>query len=231
MLTPNYFCDGQLSIFDILTEQDNIDESLVKTEKPLLLKIGQPVYRVVRGEILAYQFKGKYWTLERDGKMVTYYQIEDAKGFYNSFAEYLLGDSYFTDVDDALKKAIAYSEAYFDDILVIEPNDIIKTAAFSYIRKCDGRKIIAFISELKNGLLYMKDFYTHYHIKDMKFDKALKQLTSSFRLTDVEETSMVREIDGFVPEIKTMYRCEEGKDWLFAEAGYGGCKKYENEKF
>ena len=84
----------------------------------------------------------------------------------------------------------------------------------------------AFISELNNGLLYMKDFYTYYHIKDMKFDKALKQLTSSFRLTDVDETSMVREIDGLVPEIKTMYRCEEGKDWLFAEAGYGGCKKY-----
>jgi hypothetical protein len=217
-----------MSIFDFLTEKDNIEEAIVTKDTSLLLKIGigQLVYKVSRGEVLLYWFKGKAWTLERDGEMVTYYQITNNKNLHDSFSEKLLGISYFTDIDDALKVANAYIDAHKDDILMISPNDIVRTTAFFYIRKCDSRKMVAFISELKNGLLYMKDFYSFYHIKDMKFDKALKQLTSSFKLTDVDDESMVREIDGFVPEIKTMYRCKEDKDWKYAEAGYGGCKEY-----
>ena len=102
MISSNYFCPGQMSIFDFLTERDNIEEAIViESGIPMLLKKGQNVYKVIRGELLLYQFNGETWTLERDGEMVTYYQLVNAKGLYNSFAEHLLGVSYCTDVDDA----------------------------------------------------------------------------------------------------------------------------------
>ena len=223
MVPNDYFCTGQISIFDILTEKDDIKEALATPQSPLALTDGQPVFRVTRGLIDTFFYKGDNWTVEKNGEIETIYGIQDGYG-YDSFPKSALGVSYFTTAEEAESKAEQYILEHRNDILVIRPEYIVQTVAWSFIRACDGRKMTAFISELKNGMTYMKDFYTYYHVLDKKFDKVFKEYTKSFNFKQYD--NLVKEKD-FKPNCYMLYACEEGNSWAYAEARYGGCKKYD----
>lgn len=232
MIPTNYFCDGQMSIFDILVAEDvpkDIEVSKDADFKTLIkdckipLKRGQTVYKVIKGILYPYVFNGNHWTCEKNGIIEPFYQLTDGQ-IYDVCQGSKLGIDYFTDLDEAKAKADKYCEEHKDDILQIHYDDLVKTVAWSYVRKCDGCKMVAFISELKNGLVYMKDFYTYYHAKDKKFDKVVKELTNSFNFKNTE--NIVEETD-YIPECKTLFACNSGDDWLYADAEYAGCRKYD----
>ena len=223
MVPNDYFCTGQMSIFDILTEKDDLREALTTPQSSLALTDNQAVFRVTKGLIDIFIYKGDNWTIEKDGVIETIYSVQDGHG-YDSFPESALGITYFTTAEEAENKAEQYILEHRNDILIVRPKDIVQTVAWSFIRACDGRKMTAFISELKNGMTYMKDFYTYYHVLDKKFDKVLKEYTKSF--TFRQHDNLVEEVN-FTPITHILYACEEGNSWTYAEARYGGCKKYD----
>lgn len=223
MVPNDYFCTGQMSIFDILTEKDDMREALACSQSPLALTDNQAIFRVTKGLVDTFIYKGDNWTVEKDGEMETIYGIQDGYG-YGSFPESALGVTYFTNAKEAEDKAMQYVMKHKNDILVIQPDDIVQTIAWSFIRECDNKKMIAFISELKNGMTYAKDFYTYHHVLNKKFVNVVKEFVNSINFKD---TDIVEE-KNYKPNAPCMfYACEEGNSWAFAEARYGGCKKYD----
>lgn len=194
--------ENQLSIFDFLKMED---------EPEILYKKGDILFHQLKGEIKKYTVTGETWLCHEDNRG---YRIQAENGMYNVVTNDSI-DFYRTqkEAEEAAKKWLNGKD-------VIPPERIIFSSvdAYQYIRECDGRKMTAFLGVMEDGNLYEKNFYTYHHVvKDNK--KARKSFCEEL---EQYANCNVKKIEGYVPEVKQMYRCKEGDTWMYAEAGYGG---------
>lgn len=194
--------ENQLSIFDFLKMED---------EPEILYKKGDILFHQLKGEIKKYTVTGETWLCHEDNRG---YRIQAENGMYNVVTNDSI-DFYRTQ-----KEAEEAAKEWLKGKDVISPEQILFSSveAYQYIRKCDGYKMIAFLGVMENGDLYIKNFYTYHHIvKDSKKER------KNF-LEDIErnENCKVEKIEGYIPEVKRMYRCKDGDTWMYAEARYGG---------
>ncbi|MFR5030453.1 MAG: hypothetical protein ACLUCI_03790 [Blautia hansenii] len=194
--------ENQLSIFDFLKMED---------EPEILYKKGDILFHQLKGEIKKYTVTGETWLCHEDNRG---YRIQAENGMYNVVTNDSI-DFYRTqkEAEEAAKKWLNGKD-------VIPPERIIFSSVdvYQYIRECDGRKMTAFLGVMEGGNLYEKNFYTYHHVvKDSK--KARKSFCEEL---EQYANCNVKKIEGYVPEVKQMYRCKEGDTWLYAEAGYGG---------
>lgn len=194
--------ENQLSIFDFLKMED---------EPEILYKKGDILFHQLKGEIKKYTVTGETWLCHEDNRG---YRIQAENGMYNVVTNDSI-DFYRTqkEAEEAAKKWLNGKD-------VIPPERIIFSSVdvYQYIRECDGRKMTAFLGVMEGGNLYEKNFYTYHHVvKDSK--KARKSFCEEL---EQYANCNVKKIEGYVPEVKQMYRCKEGDTWMYAEAGYGG---------
>lgn len=74
--------------------------------------------------------------------------------------------------------------------------------------------MIAFYSELDNGMLYMKEFFSYdYMVEKSKTKQAIKRFKDQreFAYCDVKQIN-------YVPAFKNMYRIRQTHNWDYAEA-------------
>lgn len=199
--------DGQLSLFDMIKEE--LEESDEITE-PLLMP-EQHVFVVRKGDVLEYSFTGEMWLC--GDKNVRGYRIAHASsGYWNVTTDNEIGNSVFLDRG----KAENIAEEYLRTHEVIRKEKIHPSGvtAFSYIRECDGRKMIAFYCELENGMLYVKEFVTYaYMMLTEKREKAIRR----FMQQPEFEYCKPRQID-YEPQFENMYRTNGNCDWDYTEA-------------
>lgn len=194
--------ENQLSIFDFLKMED---------EPEILYKKGDILFHQLKGEIKKYTVTGETWLCHEDNRG---YRIQAENGMYNV----VTNES--TDFYRTQKEAEEAAKKWLNGKDVIPPERIIFSSvdAYQYIRECDGRKMTAFLGVMEDGNLYEKNFYTYHHVvKDNK--KARKSFCEEL---EQYANCNVKKIEGYVPEVKQMYRCKEGDTWMYAEAGYGG---------
>lgn len=194
--------DGQIDMLSYLKSLEPV------TEPPLLLKEGQEVFLVVKGDVVPYTVLSETWTY--DGERG--YRLQKKSGIYNCTWNKSIGVTCFKDYESAHEAAKFYLKG--KDIIMAENIKPIKTVAYSYIRECDNREMIAFYSELDNGMVYIKEFVTYHHIVEAnKKGKAIKRFMDQqeFKNNDVKQIE-------YEPEFKNMYRIRQKYDWDYAEA-------------
>lgn len=208
MKLDKYTCDGQMCLDDFLkpVTQDN--------EPPVLLEIGQDIYKVIRGDVIEmYVYDEKPWLC---GENERGYRLKVKGGCYDCAWNKSIGVDTFTDKEQAYRVA----EEYLKSHECIRKEDIkaIKTIAYSYVRNTDNREMIAFYSVLKNGLMYVKEFMTFHHLVEHNA-KNIKKFMSQQEFEYVEPKQFE-----YQPIYKNMYPCRKDVNWLYAEARYTGCK-------
>ncbi len=194
--------ENQLSIFDFLKMED---------EPEILYKKGDILFHQLKGEIKKYTVTGETWLCHEDNRG---YRLRQENGCYSV----VTNES--TDFYRTEEEAEEAAKEWLKGKNLISPEQILFSSveAYQYIRKCDGYKMIAFLGVMENGDLYIKNFYTYHHIvKDSKKER------KNF-LEDIERNAncKVEKIEGYIPEVKRMYRCKDGDTWMYAEARYGG---------
>lgn len=192
----------QLDIFSLIQPQSE--------EPPILLSKGQEVYLVNKADIIKCTFTGGTWI---HGDCERGYRLIRENGLYDVTNNEELGETTFTDYEKAMKKADEYLKSHNRIILVgdIKP---ISTVAYSYVRDCDNREMTSFYCDLGDDMYYIKEFVTFHHI--IKGKKAIKKFMEQQEF----KYDNPKEIDGFVPHFKNMYKCTEHSDWDYAEFGY-----------
>lgn len=199
---------GQISLFDILGQQNQ-----TKNEPPILLKAGEKVFKVLRGEVIRYVVHDeKSWIC---GENERGYRLKKVKGCWGSCINSEIGKTYFTDYEIAC--SVAKSNLGLYEVISAESIKPIKTVAYLYRRECDNREMIAFYSVLDNGMMYVKQFYTYHHIVNHNAKNIKK-----FMKGGGFEYCNAKEIE-FEPVFKNMYKCHKDADWIYAEAEYSGC--------
>lgn len=191
----------QLTIFDFIGK-----------EPEMLYYKGNVLFQQLKGDVEKYMVTGENWCLS-DGKSRGY-RLQAENGLHNV----VTNDS--TDFYRTQEEAEEAARKWLNGKEVISPEQIIFSSveAYQYIRESDGRKMTAFLGVMESGDLYIKNFYTYHHvIKDSK--KARKSFQEDL---DRHANCNIEQIEGYVPEVKRMYRCKDGDSWMYAEARYGG---------
>lgn len=192
----------QLDIFSIM--------QLQLKEPPILLSKGQTVYLVEKADIVKCTVSGERWIY---GDCERGYRLIRESGLYAVTNNNELGETTFTDHEQAKETAGKYLKSHDRIILASDIKPII-TVAYSYIRDCDNREMTAFYCDLGDDMYYIKEFMTFHHI--IKGKKAIKEFVEQQEF----KYDNPREIDGFVPRFKNMYKCTEQSDWDYAECEY-----------
>lgn len=196
---------NQLSIFDFFKE-----------EKPAVLyHKGDILFQQFKGNVEKYIVTGETW-LYRDGECRGYC-LQHENGRYNTVTNE--STEFYHTYEDAKKAAQDWLMG--KDIIYPEQIQFVSVEAYQYVRECDNRIMTAFLGVMKNGDLYIKNFYTYHHIvKDNK--KVRKNFQEEIEQYASYSNCNVKKLENFVPNVKLMYRCKKDKDWNYAEAGYGG---------
>lgn len=205
MKHDKYECDNQMDIFYFLEKQK------INAGPPILLDVGQIVYKVIRGDVRElYVYDEKPWLCgENDSERG--YRLKEKDGCYDCTWNSNIGVNIFTDKEQAYRVA----EAHLNENKCLRKENInpIKTVAYSYVREVDHRTMTAFYSLLDNGMVYIKEFMTYHHIcKDA--NKAIKSFMKEMKGHD-----NLTEIN-YNPEFKNMYPCKNDSEWCYAEAKY-----------
>ena len=149
MKLDTYECKGQMELTDYLNN-----------EPPILLHIGETVYKVVRGDVEEmYVYNEKSWLC---GENERGYRLKHHGGGYDCCWNKSIGLDVFRNYEEALKVANKYLET--SDCIRAEEIKPVKTVAYRYTRKTDGKEMVSFYADIGNDLLYMKDFMTYDHI-------------------------------------------------------------------
>lgn len=202
---------GQISLFDLLNATANAEPT--KASIPILLKPQQDVYLVEKGEVVRYKVLDETWLCGADN-FERGYRLQHECGTYNATWNTAIGTTCFNDYSSA--EGVAKEYRIGRDIIFAEDIKAISTVAYSYVRECDNRTMVAFYSELENGMVYIKEFMTYHHIiVASKKKKAIKKFLDQREF----ENSEVKEIE-YVPTFKNMYRVRQNDNWDYAEAGY-----------
>lgn len=192
----------QLDIFSYLQPQSE--------EPPILLSKGQEVYLVNKADVIKCTVSSETWIY---GDCERGYTLIRDVGLYAVTNNNELGETAFTDYEQATQKANVYLKSY-DGIILASDIKPIRTVTYSCIRDCDKREMTAFYCDLGNDMYYIKEFMTYHHIINGK--KAIKKFMEQQEF----KYDKPKEIDGFVPNFKNMYKCTEQSDWDYAECGY-----------
>lgn len=191
----------QLDIFSIMQPQSE--------EPSILLQKGQTVYLVNKADVIKCTVSGETWIY---GDCERGYKLIKEIGLYGVTNEEL-GETAFTDYEQAKQKADEYLKSH-DGIILAGDIKPISAVAYSYIRDCDNREMTAFYCDLGDDMYYIKEFMTFHHI--IKGKKAIKKFMEQQEF----KRDNTKEIDGFVPNFKNMYKCTEQSNWDYAECGY-----------
>lgn len=192
----------QLDIFSFMQPQSE--------EPPILLTKGQTVYLVNKADLVKCTASGETWIY---GDCERGYRLIRESGLYGVTNNEELGETAFTDCEQARQKADEYLKSH-EGIILGSDIKPISTVAYSYIRDCDNQEMTAFYCDLGNDMYYIKEFMTYHHITKGKntIKKFMEQ--QEFKYDNPKK------IDGFVPHFKNMYKCAEHSDWDYAECGY-----------
>ena len=192
---------NQLTFFDMLNNEPEI-----------LYRRGDLLFQQLKGEIIPYTITGETWLFHEDKNRG--YRLQQENGCYSV----VTNDS--TDFYRTQEEAEEAAGKWLIGKDVISPEQIVFSfvETYQYIRECDGRNMTAFLGVMENGDLYIKNFMSYHHVvKDSK--KARKSFQE-----DLERNAncKIEKIEGYMPEVKRMYRCKAGDTWMYAEARYGG---------
>lgn len=208
MKLDKYTCDNQMDMFEFMNA---LNVPIETDGPPVLLNVGQIVYKVIRGDVKGlYVYNEKSW-LCGDNKERGY-RLKEKDGSYDCTWNSRIGVDVFTSQSDALEVA----ESYLSNCKCIRKENIhaVKTVAYSYIRECDKRTMIAFYSILDNEMIYVKNFMTFHHIR-----KDVNKAITQFMDQQEFKFDKVKEIE-YQPVFKNMYQCKNDSGWCYAEAGY-----------
>ena len=197
----------QLSIFDLINE---------KTEIPVLLKQSDMLWEVNKADIrLCTVCNEESWISNSD----RFYRIRFKDDCFGIVSNETLGIKFFKveNYDDAVKASEKYIREH--NVLLADDIELKNIIAFSYIRDVDSKQLWAYMAEIGNGLLYIKNFMTYVHIVEDNKKNRKKFEEDILRYAEYND---VKEIENYQPELKHMYLCRESSDWKYAEAGYGG---------
>lgn len=191
----------QLTFFDVLNNEPEI-----------LYYKGDVLFQQLKGEVVPYTITGENWLFHENKNRG--YRLQQENGCYNV----VTNDS--TDFYRTQEKAEEAARKWLIGKDVISPEQIVFSfvEAYQYIIECDGHNMTAFLGVMENGDLYIKNFMSYHHVvKDSK--KARKSFQEDLeRYADCN----MEKIEGYIPEVKRMYRCKAGDTWMYAEARYGG---------
>lgn len=195
----------QLDLFSFLQAEEK--------EPPILLEKGQTVYLVSKAEVITAKVVDdeNSWICGENNR--GYRLIRENGGYDCTWNDKILGRESFTDYESAKEKAYEYLKSH-DGIILAENIVPISTTAYSYIRDCDSRKMTAFYCDIGNDIYYIKEFMTYHHI--CKGKKTIKKFMEQQEF----EYENPKEIEGFVPNFKNMYKCTSQSDWDYAECEY-----------
>lgn len=198
-----------MNILDYMDEENNIILTPKELhEPPVLLAIGETVYKVIRGDVYEmYVYDENSW-LCGEGRERGY-RLKSHDGGYSCCWNRSINFDVFLDKE----KAITTAEKYLMQNDCIRSKDIIpiKTVSYRYIREADNREMIAFYSELTNGLLYIKKFMEYEHICE-NTKKNIKDFLEQRELNYAKQFDYI-----LIP--KNMYRCKDKTDlWKYCEA-------------
>lgn len=109
----------------------------------------------------------------------------------------------------------------------IVPKEIV---AFSYIRECDNKEMIAFFCLLDDGYIYAKDFYTYHFITKFKDELTAKKEIKKRIEELMSKNKNVSEVPNFSPDFRDMYLTwsyneKEKWSWLYTERACSHTKK------
>lgn len=200
---------NQLSLFDLVPESKH-------KEPPQLLEIGQRIYKVVRGEVIESYVERTYLCGE-NGSERGYHVTGDC--VWNKS----LGVDVFTEFEKAEEVAERYINSH-DVILVRDMPEIIEYEKWYRVRKVDGRKLVAYFGVFKNGMVYIKDYYTYHHIINCGSIEGARKYIQKYK--DQQEKLNLSKYSMADTEpmiLKNMYKCREESEWVYAEATYTGC--------
>jgi len=197
----------QLDIFSYLESP--------KSEIPFLLTPGQEIYIVDKADVEKMIVDDENtWSCGNS----RYYRLQKACGTYSVTSNDEIGERAFLSYEDARNKAYEYLRSHID-IILAEDIKPLSTVAYSYVRKCDNRVMTAFYCDLGDDMYYIKEFMTFHHIcKNRK--KKKEDVVKKFMEQQEFKYENPKEIRGYVPQFKNMYKCVKLSDWLYAECGY-----------
>lgn len=195
-------CEGQLSLMDLLSPiaADN--------EPPRLLREGQAVYKVVRGDIEIHIVTGKTWTCGEGNRG---YRLKRIDGCWDSTWNTQINKVVFTDREFAESVATQYL-AENEHILA---QDIRATNVVAYQYEYNDRIITNFYSVLENGNVYYHYGSMFEHIgkenEIEKFEEDRREHIGSYGYIELKD---------YHPEYVNMYKCAKQGTWLYAAARY-----------
>lgn len=191
-------CEGQMNLMDLIVPETTPNEA------PVMLREGQKVYKVVRGDVYEHTVGGRTWNCGNNNRG---YDLD-----YDTTWNTQIGRYVFTDRESADKVAAQYLEENLQHIL---GKDIRTTEVVAY-RVCPNeRDVIQWYAVLENGDIYFHYGSKYEHIgkkKEIKqFEENRKYYIGSDGYTELQD---------YKPEFKNMYKCDKSDAWLYAEARY-----------
>lgn len=200
----------QISLFEIAEEEyrKNAEKTI-----PILLHPGDVVYFLYKADIEKGMVTNEKSWLNKSNQDRRY-SVSLEKGGFETAQNSTLGVEVFTQKEEAEKASSAYIETH--QVILADEMHLNNIQAYGYTRNSDGRKMVAYMGELGNGLLYMKEFLTYEHIVK---DTTIARKTFDKSIQDAKHYADLRKID-FVPKLKNMYPCRGKGNWLYAEARY-----------
>ena len=171
------------------------------------LYAGQRIYKVIRGDVIECTVQNEKWLSDDCGSYV--YRVRSEMGA-DIIKDSDIEDCGFLDWESAEQLAEKYLLSH--DVIRASEMKPIRTVAYSYIAQNTGDKMLAFYSELDNGMVYVKGFYTlaHLQLPDHK-DEAIKKFEEQQKIGYQKPIK-------YNPEFKNMYRIKQKYDWDYAEA-------------
>lgn len=202
----DYTCDGQTSIFDFLENP----------EPPVLLKPGQRVYKVIKGDIQEYEVEDWTYTCgesDRGYGLIFIDPDHPDRNFhtYGRAWNSTLNIRIFQTLEEAEKKA-AENLKHYDHILAadMKPKRVV---AYKITR--NSLTSVDFYAELDDYLIYFKYASTYDHIGTAKEIQEFERHLEKGIATNYQR----EELTDYTPKFKNMYRCDHDR-WLYASAGY-----------
>ncbi len=196
-------CEGQLSLMDLLTPMPAADY-----EPPHLLREGQTVYKVVRGDVETHIVTGETWICGEGNRG---YRLKRMGGCCDCTWNIQINQVVFTDRESAERVATRYL-AENEHILA---SDIRATNVVAYQYEYNDRKITNFYSVLENGNVYYHYGSMYEHIgkenEIKKFEENRRGHIGSYGYTELKE---------YHPKYANMYKCQKHGTWLYATARY-----------
>lgn len=196
--------DGQISLTDLF---DLMSPQKKTMEPPILLREGQKVYKVIRGDVEECIVTGRSWVCFETNRG---YTLKRLGGCWDVVWNDSIGVNLFTDLKEANEK----TEKYLIENDCIRAGDIKAKEVFAYKYLYNDREIVSFYAVLEDDTVYYKYGGMYEHIGTMKEMAGFEKDMHNDRKRDGYE-----EIADYLPVFTNMYKCKNDT-WLYAAARY-----------